>query len=183
MKSNVAGILAVLWMVVIFTFSAQQKEESGMVSEEVSESLITVTGWLFHLNIDEDRICEITGVIEHFVRKGAHMTEYAILAVLLYLWIGRWQLSRLRQYGIAVMLAVLYACSDEFHQLFVEGRAGLVSDVVVDGSGAVLGLALFILITLCITKIKQEGRRGHVSFFRRTAADTGQEDRHHRQGC
>lgn len=153
MKSNLAGILAVLWMAVIFAFSAQPKEESGRVSEEVSEHLLNVTGWFFHLNIDEERVHEIAKTLEHFVRKGAHMTEYAILAVLLYLWIGRWPMSRLRQYGIAVMLAILYAGSDEFHQLFVEGRAGLASDVMVDGAGAVLGLSLFILISFGIRKI------------------------------
>ncbi|MDE6882382.1 MAG: VanZ family protein [Lachnospiraceae bacterium] len=159
MTSNVAGILAVLWMAVIFGFSAQPKEESGMVSEEVSERLLNVTGWFFHLNIDEERVHEAARALERYVRKGAHMTEFAVLAVLLYLWIGRWRMSRLRQYGIAVMLAILYAGSDEFHQLFVEGRAGLVSDVVVDGTGAVLGLALFILLPLCTAKIMREGRR------------------------
>ena len=79
MKSNVAGILAVLWMAVIFAFSAQPKEESS----RVSESLLNVTGWLFRLNIDEERVYEIARALERFVRKGAHMTEFAILAVLL----------------------------------------------------------------------------------------------------
>ena len=159
MISNVAGILAVLWMAVIFFFSSQPKEESGMVSEEVSESLLNVTGWFFRLNIDEERVHEVIRALERFVRKGAHMTEFAVLAVLLYLWIGRWQMQRLRRYGIAVLLAVLYAGSDEFHQLFVEGRAGLVSDVLVDGTGAALGLALFILMSFCVMKIMRAGRR------------------------
>lgn len=52
----------------------------------------------------------------------------------------------LYRYLTAAGLAILYACSDEFHQLFVEGRAGLVSDVIVDSVGAVLGLALFLLL-------------------------------------
>ncbi len=159
MKSNVAGILAVLWMAVIFAFSAQPKEESSRVSEEVSESLLNVTGWLFRLNIDEERVYEIARALERFVRKGAHMTEFAILAVLLYLWIGRWRMPRLRQYVIAVMLALLYAGSDEFHQLFVEGRAGLLSDVLVDGTGAAVGLALFILVPLCVRRVLRSAQR------------------------
>ena len=71
---------------------------------------------------------------------------YAILAVLLYIWIGRWRMRCLYRYLTAAGLTILYACSDEFHQLFVEGRAGLVSDVIVDSVGAVLGLALFLLL-------------------------------------
>lgn len=159
MKSNVAGVLAVLWMVVIFAFSAQPKEESGMVSEAASVRLVDMTGWLFHLHIDEERVREIADAVEHFVRKGAHMTEFAILAILLYLWIERWRLSRLRQYGAAAALSILYACSDEFHQLFVEGRAGMVRDVLVDGVGAVLGLALFILLGSCFAAAGRMGRR------------------------
>ena len=156
-RSNIAGILAVLWMVIIFIFSAQNKEESSVVSEGVSDQLVSMTGWLFHLHIDEERIWEIARLVEHFVRKGAHMTEFAILAVLLYIWIGRWRMRCLYRYLTAAGLTILYACSDEFHQLFVEGRAGLVSDVIVDSVGAVLGLALFLLLRRFIRWRRRKG--------------------------
>lgn len=144
--SNIAGILAVIWMCVIFAFSAQTKEESSAVSEGLSYRMINTTGLLFHLHIDEEQLRQIAGAIEHFVRKGAHMTEFAILAVLLYLWTSRWQAAYLRRACAAAFATMLYACSDEFHQLFVPGRAGRVSDVLIDSAGAVLGLALFVLI-------------------------------------
>lgn len=149
MRSTIAGIIALAWMCVIFAFSAQTKEESSAVSEGFSYRVVNTTGKLLHLNIDEEKVREIAGSIEHLVRKGAHMTEYAILAILLYVWIGRWQISRLRMACMAAALAVLYACSDEFHQLFVAGRAGKVSDVLIDSAGAVLGLALFLFIRKC----------------------------------
>lgn len=152
--STIAGILALVWMCVIFAFSAQTKEESGAVSEGISYRIVNATGVLFRLHIDEARIREIAGTIEHFVRKGAHMTEYAVLAVLLYLWLGRWKLSRLRAAGIAAVLAIMYACSDEIHQLFVAGRAGMVSDVLVDSAGAMLGLALFLCVSVCVNRVK-----------------------------
>ena len=152
-RSNAAGILAVWWMIIIFVFSAQNKEESSVVSEGFSGRIVHATGWLLRLNIDEERLQEIAFAIEYIVRKGAHMTEYAILAVLLYFWVGRWQVPALRRYWTAAALAILYACSDEFHQLFVEGRAGLVSDVMVDGAGAVLGLALFLAAGKCVKKL------------------------------
>lgn len=151
-RSNVAGILAILWMTVIFVFSAQDKEESSAVSGGISNRIMHTTGWLLHLNIDEEKLAVIALWIERAVRKGAHMTEFAILAVLLYLWIGRWQIARLRRYWIAAGLTILYACSDEFHQLFVAGRAGLISDVLVDSAGAVLGLALYVWIQEWVMK-------------------------------
>ena len=146
LRSTVAGILALAWMCVIFSFSAQTKEESSAVSEGISYRVVNTTGLLLHLNLDEEQIREMANAIERFVRKGAHMTEYAILAILLFVWISRWQTPRLRMACMAAALAVLYACSDEFHQLFVAGRAGKVSDVLIDSAGAVAGLALFLFI-------------------------------------
>lgn len=149
-RSTTAGVLALIWMCVIFAFSAQTKEESGAVSEGFSYHMVNATGLLLHLNIDEEKIREIANAIEGFVRKGAHMTEYAILAILIYTWLGRWQMSRLRMFCAAVILASLYACSDEVHQLFVAGRAGRASDVLIDSAGAVVGLALFLFIKKCV---------------------------------
>lgn len=152
-KSTIAGIFALVWMCVIFTFSAQTQEESGAVSEGISYRIVNTTGMLLHLHMDDERVREIAGAIEYFVRKGAHMTEYAILAILIYVWLGRWQFSRLRESCIAVVFTILYACSDEIHQLFVAGRAGMISDVLVDSVGAVLGLALFLFIGKCVNKV------------------------------
>ena len=153
MSSNIAGILALIWMCVIFAFSAQTSEESGAVSEGFSYRLVNTTGKLFHLNIDAEKVREIANSIEHFVRKAAHMTEYGVLAILLYVWMRRWQMSRIRTAGVAAVSAVLYACSDEFHQLFVAGRAGRINDVLIDSAGAVLGLALFLFIRTCAHKM------------------------------
>ena len=47
---------------------------------------------------------------------------------------------------IAAGLTAFYACTDEFHQLFVPGRAGLLSDVLIDSLSAVLGLVVFALL-------------------------------------
>lgn len=152
-RSTIAGILALVWMCVIFAFSAQTKEESSVVSQGFSYRIVNTTGLLLHLNIDEEQLREIANAIEGFVRKGAHMTEYAILAILIYIWLGRWRLSRRRMACTAAVLTILYACSDEVHQLFVAGRAGRISDVLVDSVGAVLGLALFLFIKMCVYKV------------------------------
>ena len=52
---------------------------------------------------------------------------------------------------IAAIFAVLYAASDEFHQLFVPGRAGSIRDVIIDGTGAVLGVCIFVGVKKCIS--------------------------------
>jgi VanZ family protein len=75
------------------------------------------------------------GTWDYVLRKGAHMTEYAILAVLLVRATG--------SYAWAFALAVTYAASDEVHQLFVRGRHGSPIDVGIDAAGALIGLALW----------------------------------------
>jgi VanZ family protein len=74
------------------------------------------------------------GTWDYILRKCAHMTEYAILAVL----IARASGSR----ATAFVLAVAYACTDEWHQTFVRARHGSPIDVGIDAIGALIGLTL-----------------------------------------
>ena len=74
------------------------------------------------------------GTWDLILRKAAHMTEYAILAVLLRRATG--------STGWAFALAVGYAATDELHQTFVRGRHGTPVDVGIDAIGAFLGLAV-----------------------------------------
>jgi VanZ family protein len=74
------------------------------------------------------------GTWDTVLRKLAHMTEYAILAVLLVRATG--------SYAWAFALAVAYAATDEVHQLFVRGRHGSPVDVAIDAVGALVGLAV-----------------------------------------
>lgn len=71
------------------------------------------------------------------------MTEYAILALLVFGMLGSYgmRVCRLR-YQIAVVYVFVYASTDEFHQLFVAGRSGQFSDVCIDTIGAVIAMLL-----------------------------------------
>jgi VanZ family protein len=66
------------------------------------------------------------------LRKGAHLTEYAILGLLL-------SRALLREVP-ALALGVLYAVSDELHQSFVRGRHAAPLDVAIDAIGVVIGV-------------------------------------------
>ncbi len=72
------------------------------------------------------------GVWDTILRKGAHMTEYAILALLLVRAVGR--------EAPALALGVVYAASDELHQSFVRGRHASPVDVAIDSVGLLLGV-------------------------------------------
>lgn len=82
------------------------------------------------------------------------MAEYAGLSIMLFIWLGLWEMKLFKRAMIAFIISALYAASDEFHQLFVPGRAGRVSDVLIDSLGALLGVLFFILLNKLIQVLK-----------------------------
>lgn len=74
------------------------------------------------------------GTWDTVLRKGAHVTEYAILGLLLVRALGR--------EAPAFLLGVAYAITDEIHQHFVSGRHSSPIDVAIDSAGVVLGIVV-----------------------------------------
>ena len=74
------------------------------------------------------------GVWDTILRKGAHMTEYAVLGLLLLRALGR-ELP-------AFALGIAYAITDEIHQHFVRGRHASPVDVLIDTAGVAIGIFL-----------------------------------------
>jgi VanZ family protein len=82
------------------------------------------------------------GLTELVLRKGAHLTIYAALTVAIAFALGRHGLDGRRRVVGALLLAALYAISDEIHQAFVRDRHGTPVDVLIDTVGATAGLVL-----------------------------------------
>ena len=132
------GGLAIVWMVVIFCFSAADGDESSKTSGWVGRMI----GHIFVSGFDEMSESEQEAWadnIEYPIRKAAHASEYALLALLVF---GALPFTGFRRYAVAWAFAVFYAGTDEFHQLFVPGRAGTFFDVGVDSLGALAGLLI-----------------------------------------
>lgn len=84
--------------------------------------------------------------VQFFVRKAGHLTEYALLAILLArAFFASWAAMLRRPVTAALVLgiAVMYAASDEWHQSFVPSRTASAGDVAIDAVGALIGLGLF----------------------------------------
>ena len=152
-----AVVLMTAWMIVIFSFSAQPDTESSEISGKVSYRLVQTANSLFHEGLSEQQMEHIAEEIDHPVRKAAHMTEYGILAVLVFhvLCAFQWKKGRFLN---AVCITAAYACTDEFHQLFVSGRAGRLTDVMIDSAGACIALALVEFIIYVCKKMKKRKR-------------------------
>lgn len=127
-----------IWMLIIFTASTDL-----MSAEHTSRFIGPFLRWL----VPEISAATILAV-QLFVRKAAHVTEYAVLAGLLLraLRTPRGETTRLALGG-ALLIAAVYAALDEFHQSFVASRTASPIDVTIDVCGAVLGLALYWVIS------------------------------------
>lgn len=178
---NFAGVLAIIWMCIIFALSAQGKEESGAVSESFTYRMVSTTKFFFHLDMDDARVKEVADAIEGLVRKAAHMTEFGILSVLLYIWIGQWSMSFLRRWGTAFGAATVYAATDEIHQLFVAGRAGRFSDVCIDGAGACLGILVLVLASKIVNLVKAAKARKQEREERKQEKEERKQEKEERQ--
>lgn len=80
--------------------------------------------------------------LHELIRKGAHVFEYLVLAVLL---VGALHSEGLRGGGLAataLALGVAYAALDETHQAFVPSRTASPRDVVVDTVGVLAGVGI-----------------------------------------
>ncbi len=134
------------WMAVIFLFSAQPAVESSKVSGGVAYRIVSRADRIFGMDLQEEELLRYTERLDHPIRKAAHMSEYAVLGVAAFLFFaGRGWKGR-KCYIFSLVFSGLYAATDEIHQLFVPGRAGRCSDVVIDTLGAAAGLlALWLL--------------------------------------
>ena len=136
MKKNKYLILTILWMLFIFVMSQTPGNDSSKQSNFIVDIIIHI------LPITRDTLSFI-------VRKCAHMTEYAILTFLLYKTFVHKQNPLIKSF----LFTVLYACSDEFHQLFVDGRSCEIRDWAIDTVGALVGALAFYIIYIIIKKV------------------------------
>jgi VanZ family protein len=130
-------------MVLIFSASADAHS-----SEHSSYFVVPILRWLFP-KMSPENIEDL----HHFIRKCAHLTEYAVFTLLLWraLHLSKnslpaWSWPKV---GGTLLVVFLYAASDEFHQSFVPTRTSRVSDVFIDTAGGAIGLLVLWFFDHC----------------------------------
>lgn len=137
---------AILWMGIIFVMSS-----SLFGSDETGTLVQDVIRYFYPSATPED-----IETINFVVRKAAHFTEYAVLAVLWHRGLaGGSGLDTRDRVVTAFVISAVYAASDEFHQSFVPGRTPAVADVLLDSSGAAFAC---LLLWLGHKKARPSGR-------------------------
>lgn len=151
MKKLVSAVILLCWMIFIFSMS----NKNGEASSDISSSLIKKSVQIITRIKDEKKLDEISKKYSFIVRKSAHFCEYFILAILV--------MNVLINFGInkhlviyTSLFCIVYAISDEVHQLFISDRSGQVSDVILDSTASIISSYLF-------RKIYLRGKRGKKS--------------------
>ena len=148
---TLSAIAVLMWMAVIFVFSAQNGDTSG----STSGSLIELIAKIFNPDYDsltEAEKLEIIASWQLVVRKTAHFSEYAVLGALSANALRTYPLSNAFKRLLPCGICLLYAISDEIHQYFVPDRACRALDVCIDTLGGITGTAIFCTLAWIIAR-------------------------------
>ena len=145
----VYGALCVIMMALIFWFSAMEAPESAKVSGQITQTAVRVV-YPDYPKLDRQQQAGAFRLMERIVRKSAHFTEYTVLGALFALFFNTFSFRGrcLCAWGCTT----LYAATDEWQQSFVEGRGPLAGDVMIDSTGALLGILVVILLLAFIQR-------------------------------
>lgn len=150
------AVLTFAVMCFIFAMSAQDGDKSGSFSNSFLGSLLGS-----FLEKVLPRLSNNGAAYD--IRKYAHMFEYLCLGVssclLMFEWLVLQKSRGIKAPVSAYLFCFLYACSDEWHQTFVPGRAGRFTDVLVDSVGFLFGILTISCIFLAksLDKRKEKG--------------------------
>jgi len=126
----------------IFGFSSQNAEQSSGLSSKAATAIIHLAGNSHIVNVNAGNEAQFIENLQYPIRKCAHMTEYMIFTLSVVLALYVWNIKNKWLYIIAFAVSVIFASTDEFHQLFVPGRSGMVIDILIDSIGAAIGLLI-----------------------------------------
>ncbi|MCA0227924.1 VanZ family protein [Patescibacteria group bacterium] len=124
-------ISVAIWMLVIFLMSNEIAVTSSARSDEIVRTIQSIG------------VSAPADLLTFIVRKAAHISAYFVLGILLFNLIKEYDLGVKKMIFISTAIAMLYACTDEVHQMFVPGRSGEVRDVLIDTAGAAVGVVAY----------------------------------------
>ena len=142
MVKSLSWIPTILLMALIFYFSHQPVMISNDLSMGITEPIIEIIEIVTPIeNAPVD-------TINHIVRKNAHFFLHFFLGIFVLIALKKSGVIGYRSIMIALLFSVIFAISDEVHQLFVEGRGASLKDVLIDSIGATIGILIVSIISL-----------------------------------
>ena len=148
-KKGIVMIMLIVWAFIIFMFSQQpyKQQDLAPILVRLLEGRKSL-GWLDRISFMFDgREVSVSYLgtvhfVEFFIRKGVHFSIFAVLGSLMFLLCHSLIKNKWRMVAISWVSVVFYACLDEIHQYYTDGRSALWQDVVIDSVGGLFGIGL-----------------------------------------
>ncbi|MTI80452.1 MAG: VanZ family protein [Firmicutes bacterium] len=136
----ISWAVVLIWMALIFNLSSQVAEQSNQLSTGITKVIVdTVEQVAPKAEFDIESF-------NHMLRKNAHFFAYLVLGILVINALKRSGVVGFKGIILAFLICILYAISDEAHQMFVPGRGPGIRDVLIDSFGASVGIGVYLLI-------------------------------------
>ncbi len=132
MKIRYKYLLLIIWMIIIFLFSNEAAGISSGRSAVIVNDIINT----LHISLSQE-------VLTFLTRKAAHIFLYLVLGVLIYNIVKEYGFTTKKAILLSILFSLSYAGFDEVHQLFISGRSGQVSDVMIDTTASAVGVAAY----------------------------------------
>lgn len=142
MKKVIKISALILWMIIIFLFSNQNGQESGNLSNGFINQTIIRVYEIFNKDATIEEKTLIIKKVSLPVRKLAHFTVFLVLGVLISINLEDLNITNKNKIILSILFCILYAISDELHQLFIPGRSCCLKDVLIDTSGSICGISI-----------------------------------------
>ena len=147
-------------------FIVQMTSQPAIASTASSQVIATIVAKCLLSLPNSDMLLSLWGLpakltllapaLDHAVRKTAHFTEYAALGFVLVAWLRHTRRFERHAYWMALTAGALFACSDEWHQTFVPGRSGQLSDVLLDTTGCLFGILVYYCFKVFFVAIQKK---------------------------
>lgn len=145
-KKIMYSIPALIWASIIIFLTLQPADASSSLSGEITLILYNIVKQIgLSLSIETFHL---------MVRKLAHFTEYFILGLLTFLALVQYPISFKRKLIVIFIFGLMFACLDEAIQIFIDGRAGSVRDVLIDSAGVLFSIMIITGIFSLRKKLK-----------------------------
>ena len=151
-------VLVIIWMLIIFYFSHQQGTGSSNTSKKVSIVIVNIID--AKNKITQEQKEQMLNILEPILRKLAHYILYIIGGILIINSVNAYIKEDNKNTIYSAYIGIIYAVSDEIHQLFINGRSGKVADVIIDSIGIFTGIAIYMLMKKIIDKIVDRKCKG-----------------------
>ena len=164
-KIILSWIIVILCAGLIFSMSNMDADESNgkskkTINEIIEKSVETTNNMgITDKHPSNNKMKIVINKLNKPLRKVAHASEYLILTILLIIALSNSGIKGKKEFIIALLICFLYACTDEYHQTFVDGRTGQFTDTLIDTLGGFIGIILVIIKNKVKSHINVENKK------------------------